>query len=279
MTVASINPFQPLPPAVGTSYGNIMDAFFSTLSEAEKQAIWVNFLAANNLTDPIPPGSEQLFLTYIQQTLANQQLFVPTFVNDKLSPEEIKKRNIMFGVFNSVLNMLLSLQQTVTVEAQNIAVFAKWQKEYTEMLTRVPTYVGGEGSAVHAIDVNAANPDWSKFTLGYDGISVQDIAKWWANQRAIGGSDSFQISSMISMDVDSNNSGNWTKSYFTVTFSPNSIEVAINNQFSNGTTSGNSLGFVPINVGSTFDQNVANLETAFKNFWNSPPSSFTLQIL
>lgn len=272
MTVASINPFQPLPPAVGTSYGNIMDAFFSTLSEAEKQAIWVNFLAANNLTDPVPPGSEQLFYTYINQLLASQQILVPVAKNDKLSPEEIKKRNIMFGVLNSVLSMLLSLQNTVTVEAGSIAVHGKWQKEYTDMLTRVPNYVGGEDSTNHAIDVNAANPDWSQFTIGYDGISVQDIAEWWAQKRIDGSGATFSLSSIQTMGLSQAQNGTTLiKNYWTLDFTPTSLQVNFQsvgtgaNPFFNGPFT---YAVYNIPTGANFDASVANVENAFKTYWN-----------
>ena len=81
MTVSAINPFLPPPPAVGTSYGNIMDMFFNTLSDAQKQVIWSNFLTANNLTDPVAPGQEQLLLTYINQQIAANLIFIPASTN------------------------------------------------------------------------------------------------------------------------------------------------------------------------------------------------------
>lgn len=249
MTVSPINPFLPPPPAVGTSYGNIMDMFFNTLSDAQKQVIWSNFLTANNLTDPVAPGQEQLLFTYINQQIAANLIFVPASTNIELSPDEIKKRNIMFGVLTSVLSMLLSLQETVTVQSQNVAFYARWQKEYTNMLTRVPTMVGGESSNVSPINVNDPSPDWSKFTFGYDNISVEDIARWWANQKATGANDAFIISQLGIPGLQV--SGNQLVSY--IGFDP----------FNFGSTP----YVASITVGTTFDQNVANFEAAFKTFW------------
>lgn len=262
MTVSAINPFLPPPPDAGAStYGDILDSIFGNLSAADKQKIWVKFLTDNNLPQPVPPpGSEQLFLTYLNQVVTSEQFSQKVYVNDKLSPEEMKKRNIMFQVLNSVVSMLLSLQSTVTVQAQNIAIFARWQKEYTNMLTRVPTLVGGESSAVRPIDVNAPNPDWSQFTFGYNDISVQDIAKWWAQQRLDGKNDSFVISAPWQVPP------------------PPAVGTSFGNTaltFSAGAISFTGAPFLPpvsvgISVtGTTFDQLVGNLTEAFKNFWNS----------
>lgn len=258
MTVSPINPYLPPPPDVeSTTYGKIMDAFFSTLSDAQKQTIWVKFLTANNLTAPVPPGSEQLFLTFIHDAIMDTQLFVPVSTNAKLSPDEIKKRNIMFLVFNSVIKMLLSLQQTVTVEAQNVAFYAKWQKEYTNMLTRVPSYVGGEAS-----DVNVDLTDLSKFTLGYNNISVEDIAKWWAQSKLDGSNQTFTVSHYLTLNATQT-------SYITFQFSPSGIG-ATSSDFGTNTGSINNFGpFVPITAGSTFDQNVKNFEDAFRSYYGS----------
>lgn len=257
MTVSSINPFQPLPPAVGTLYGNIMDAFFSTLSEAKKQQIWVKFLTDNNLTEPVPPGLETLFLTFIQQIIVSNEVQVPTFVNDALSPEEIKKRDIMFGVLNSVLSMLLALQDTVTVEAQNLAFYGRWQRAYTDMLTRVPTYVGAESSNVH-VDL----ADLSKFTLGYNDISIEDIAKWWAQQRQNGQNDVFSISTFT-------NFTNTGSNFVQINFFSTGISWYTNSMSTTGLIVGSQQGVVGVTAGATFDENVTILENGFRTFWNN----------
>lgn len=269
MTVSPINPYLPPPPDVeNTTYGKIMDAFFSTLSEAQKQNIWVKFLTANNLTAPVPPGSEQLFLTFIHDAIMDTQLFVPVSTNAKLSPDEIKKRNIMFLVFNSVIKMLLSLQQTVTVEAKNVAFFAKWQKEYTNMLTKVPSYVGGESSVVN-VDLT----DLSKFTLGYNNISVQDIAKWWAQNKLDGTNQTFEISHFITLNATQTN-------YITFRFNPNSISASftdINTGTTPNLTTGGAFGpGTTVSAGSTFDQNVKNFEDAFRTYYNN--NLFNIQV-
>lgn len=253
MTVSAINPFLPPPPDAGAStYGDILDSIFGNLSAADKQKIWVKFLTDNNLPQPVPPpGSEQLFLTYLNQVVTSEQFSQKVYVNDKLSPEEMKKRNIMFQVLNSVVSMLLSLQSTVTVQAQNIAIFARWQKEYTNMLTRVPTLVGGEAS-----NVVANTSDLSKFTLGYNDISIRDIAQWWAQQRLDGKSDTFTIT-LPSYYTNSNDPNTYVENG-SINFTPTGI------QFQGFTVS--------IPAGGSFDTNVANFERQFAGWWNGNPS-------
>lgn len=261
MTVSVINPFLPPPPEPNDSlYGKILDAVFGHLNKAEQQKIWVDFLTLNNLTEPVPPGDEELFYTYLNQVRDSEAFAQKVYVNDKLPPEEVKKRNIMFEVLKSVVDMLLSLQNTVTVQAQNIAVHARWQREYTNMLTRVPTLVGGESSDVRPIDVNAANPDWSKFTFGYGDISVQDMAKWWADQRLTGKNDVFTINGPSAINPTSSN------------------PILANTEFA---VSANAITFTypfggfsitPITVPppeSTFDQYVDAFQNAFKQFWTT----------
>ncbi len=279
MTVSAINPYEAPPPAIGSLYGNILDAFFSTLSDAQKQEIWVGFLKTLNLPADTPIGSvpvnlatQQLFYTFIQQLIAQKEMsIIPTATNDQLSPDEIKKRNIMFGVLNSVISMLLSLQNTVTVEAQNLVFFGKWQNAYTDMLTRVPSYVGEESSAVHVDLTNLSN-----FTFGYNNISVEDIAKWWANNQVTLGTNnnqSFDIGGVSSITTTGNAT---TVNSVSLNFFNSGISIDTNSTTyttTNGVTTSQTVGgqvatiAIPTNASLTFDQNVANFKTAFTNFW------------
>lgn len=270
MTVSVINPFLPPPPEPNTSlYGKILDAVFGHLNKAEQQKIWVEFLTLNGLTEPVPPGSEELFYVYLNQVRESEKFAQRVYVNDKLPPEEIKKRNIMFEVLKSVVDMLLSLQSTVTVQAQSIAMHARWQKEYTNMLTRVPTLVGGESSAVKPIDVNALNPDWSKFTFGYGDISVQDMANWWADQRVYGKNDIFTIESPGEQVTTS---PIYAFTAFGFTFKISATEISFYPTLGGSPPS---IPFYPTlsipiaSSGTTFDQHTANFQNAFKTFWNT----------
>ncbi len=249
MTVSSVNPFESQVPDTGTVYGNIMNALFGTMSEAEQQSIWVGFLQSINLpvntpvvSVPDDAGTQEDFLLYIQKTLADSQLLFPIDTSTALSPDEIKKRNIMFAVFNSCVSMLLSLQNTVTTQATNLQFFTNWQEQLTDQLTAVPTYVGGENSAVH-VDLSNLN----EFTFGYDNISVADIANWWAAQVAPGGPGN-----TFSIGFTGQDPG------FGLFFTPTSISVNF----------GAIQYFVTLTPGQTTAQSVANFEKTFVDFWN-----------
>ncbi len=252
------NPFEPIPPPVGTTeLGNIMAAIVGTLSPAEQQAVWVKFLQDNNLTATYNSGNlvddvatQQLLLTYLQALIASGEVNLPVVTNETFSASEIKKRAIMFSIFNACINTLLALQNTVSTQTQNLNFLSQWQQQYTNMLTKIPTYVGGESSAVN---VNLG--DLSKFTLGYSGISIADIARWWANQ-GYNGSQSFQISSDVPFTA--------AQPVFpsqTTTFSVSGglISLAWN---------GAPFFIQPVPTsGTTFEQRVSDFETAFKSIW------------
>lgn len=71
--------------------------------------------------------------------------------------------------------MLTVLQNTVTTQSNNLVFLGKWQEEYTKMMTKVPIYVGTPSQTVK---VDLTTP--SKFTLGYNDISIQDVADYVA---------------------------------------------------------------------------------------------------
>lgn len=199
MTSPGVNPLLALPPPTsdvvgGSVYGDMLAAFFSTLTDAERQKIWVAFLAQNNLTDPpvVDVATQKLFLNYVQGVFDSQH-------NTILSQDEVKKRTIMFSVFNELIDMLLAIQNVVGVQAQALALYGRWQQQYTRMMARVPTYVGGESSDIQLPPGSntqtgflPAGVDLSKFTFGYNNISVTDIAQWYANNHLPGSNTSNQ---------------------------------------------------------------------------------------
>jgi len=312
MTSPGVNPLLALPPPTsdivgGSVYGDMLAAFFSTYTEAKRQQIWVNFLEQNNLTDPPPVNvdTQKLFLNYVQGVFDSLH-------NTIISLHEVKKRNIMFSVFNELIDMLLAIQNCVSVETQTLAFYARWQQQYTRMLARVPTYVGGESSAVN-VDLN----DLSKFTFGYANISVADMAAWYANNHVSGNpNETFSIQAMYPFgynfnsadppgNVSPNPFGSWnggaegtgydskltfsiTNGAFTITLqtpvavppgTPNSIQPTDDDAFlidADGKlvyTAPQLIFSTAIPPGTDFKSYVDNFQGAFLNFWNGGGSS------
>jgi hypothetical protein len=198
--------------------------------------------------------------------LADLQVIIPPSENEMLSPAEIKKRNIMFAVFNTCISMLLNLQNTVSTQAQNVNFYTNWQQQLTNEMSGVPTYVGGESSAVH-VDTN----DLNKFTIGYDNISIANIAQWWANQIATGSATPFIIGALDTNFTSGTGS--------TITFNPPSggnpgnitiTGLAVSNP--SGLAPGTySLSLTPPAT-NTAQQNAQYFENQFLSWWNGTAS-------
>lgn len=142
-------------------------------------ATFAGFLS--NAAGKVVKLNKQAFLDYVGTVYKSQQF-------ETLSPEEVQKRAIMQQTFDSLINMLLNLQSTISVEGNALTFYGNWQDQYTKALAKVPVYVGGTSSLPN-INVN----DLSKFTFGYDNISVEDIAANLAQQLTASGGTSGQV--------------------------------------------------------------------------------------
>lgn len=153
-------------------YSNIISSYFGYLTPTDQQDLWNQFLKKNGLTtnpSDTDPNAQLEFVDFMQSHYSNVQIDL------QLSPAEVEKRRIMFDAFSIVLHMLTVLQNTVTTQSNNLVFLGKWQEEYTKMMTKVPIYVGTPSQTVK---VDLTNP--SKFTLGYNDISIQDVADYVA---------------------------------------------------------------------------------------------------
>src|SRR5689334_1782561 len=104
------------------AYGSILQAYFGNLSNSEKQSLWDSFLSTEGVTTTPPDSKAVDFLTFVQ------------FKADHLgniiqSPEEIQRRKVMFDLFTSLLKMLSTIQNTVSVEASNLVFLTKWEQQ------------------------------------------------------------------------------------------------------------------------------------------------------
>jgi hypothetical protein len=58
----------------------------------------------------------------------------------KLSPDEIRRRNIMMMVFRILRQILERLQETIFVQGENVQFLTEEQNAYTELMARIPIY-------------------------------------------------------------------------------------------------------------------------------------------
>lgn len=152
-------------------YSTVMGSYFGYLDAQQKQDLWAQFLQKNGLTtnpSDTDPAAQAAFISYIQTNYSDNNVL-------GLSPEEVDKRRIMFDAFSIVLRMMTMLQNTVTEQSRTVLFLAKWQEQYTKLMGRVPTYVA---LPTNAPTIDLINP--SRYTFGYNDISLQDIADYVA---------------------------------------------------------------------------------------------------
>jgi hypothetical protein len=162
-----------------SSIKDIMGAFFSTLAVEEQDSVWKNFLVEKGLDPTLTPASAPS--SYVSEFVDYAQRVYDRLLTEyNLSPDEVKKRQIMFMVFDLSLTMLKAIQNSIAVTANNMIITSRWQDEYTKMLTRVPIYTANPSEKMR-IDLT----DPTKCTFGYNDISVKDIAQYVVNQANI----------------------------------------------------------------------------------------------
>ncbi len=165
-------------------YSTVMGSYFGYLDAQQKQDLWAQFLQKNGLTtnpSDTDPAAQAAFISYIQTNYTDNNVL-------GLSPEEVDKRRIMFDAFSIVLRMMTMLQNTVTEQSRTVLFLAKWQEQYTKLMGHVPTYVA---LPTNAPTIDTINP--SRYTFGYNDISLQDIADYVAYTG-----NSFNLSGRIS---------------------------------------------------------------------------------
>ncbi len=288
-------------------YATYMASFFGNLTSAERAALWDQFVTINGFSSANPPTpgdiNDQLqFLQFAQAVTSRNQTMA-------LSPDEIKKRDIMFETFDILLAMLTTLQNTVAVQGQNLVFYGKWQEQYTKAMTRVPIYVGGASSTPTLVPnstVITPTTDLKAITFGYNNISMDDIATWWATNQLAGNNSSFTLSNINGTAQITFKSG--SSPSITLSGNASSVPVYIPETFASpsdgtndvrvytgsSTSPGFTVGLVPITIGAvTFPANktflhgsdylktgidtgetsvagyVENFKQAFSDWWNN----------
>jgi len=146
-----------------------MSAFYGYLDPIQQQDIWTQFLHTNGLTAN-PANTDTVaqaeFMSFVQSTYATMQ-------TSSLSPEEIQRRHLVFAVYDALVTLLNTIQGAAAAESNALQFLAQYQRAYTDMISRIPTYIGGSPNTGN-LDLT----DPSKFTLGYAGITLQDVYEY-----------------------------------------------------------------------------------------------------
>lgn len=174
---------------LASSISNFNSNFLNVTTSEKANELKQKFFTATGYTqedlDTTDPIKQQEILTKYAQFLSDQlnsMYQIESIVG--LSPEEIKLRNIMFETFNIVLKMLNALQMCTRAISNAQVVYTKWQKEYTDMMTRIPLYVQ---KASKKVVINTTN--FGETTFGYGSIRLVDVLNSIV-QRALASPDS-----------------------------------------------------------------------------------------
>jgi hypothetical protein len=168
-------------------YTTYMDSFCGNLPSLVKQDLWNAFLISQSLrenpADP-SPALQAAFAAFIQQ---KQTLAYFYESQTALSPFEIQKRIILMQILNALSKYLDVTQQLVNVQAQLLIFYGKWQQEYTQAMTRVPSLSGaGLPGQIKVGELSSADA----FTFGYADISLSDVIRWgYAQAKNTPGTD------------------------------------------------------------------------------------------
>jgi len=156
-------------------YNTVMQSYFGDLGASYQQQLWAAFLNNTGQTAPseTDPVTKAAFVKFASGVLARVDESIALI---QLPPDEVAKRKILFDAFDAVLKMLGIVQDTIGAQAQLLIFYGNYQQEYTKMLTRVPLYTTSDPTTWQP---NAT--DASKFTFGYNKISVQDISDYVAS--------------------------------------------------------------------------------------------------
>ncbi len=273
------------PPTSGF-YGTTFSSYFAGQTPLMQQQLWVQFLVNNNLTINAPtldPTLEAEFVNFCSRVLTSIDN------QDVQSPHEVRKRLIMTIAFESLLNMLIALQNTIGVQSQNLIFYGNMQQALTKQMSSVPTYIGKPDDSVKVPTTVAPSSngvqttDWASFKFGYNNISVANIADWWASNSLNpppGGATPFTMTSQATLS-------NSNTPLFTLTFTPQSGNSAA------GSITWNSQGFgsgsvtIPIQpdvlafsaggpqsqLQQAITHYASSFEDAFAAAWNNGPNS------
>lgn len=157
-------------------YQNFMSAYFGNLTTIEQTDIWNNFLSHYGYsTNPTDSESVQKqFATYIQGLSSRLYSLQDATL---LSPKEMESRVIATSVLSSLKKYLNATEQQIQTQSNSLMFYGRWQQYYTDMMTRVPNLTGGEAGKV-----KANTTDLSKFTFGYNNISMLDAINWGVDE-------------------------------------------------------------------------------------------------
>ncbi|MBS0654704.1 MAG: hypothetical protein JSR46_02910, partial [Verrucomicrobia bacterium] len=236
--------------------------------------LWNEFLTTNGYTAANPPpqtiAAQTQFVQFAQGVYSIENL------SQALSPDEVRKRDIMFKTFDTLIAMLGTIQNSVAVQSQDLIYLGNLQQQLTSQLSAVPTYTGNASNSQSAPS-SVTSSNLSQLTFGYSNLSAQEIAQWWAYQTAIGNTGaSFTLSTAALVPGLSNNQ---KIPFLQVTIVAGSgLNIVGSTPNGSGGVNTLAIGAGPFptvdtnpndSVLTKYQSDLSSFETYFANAWNS----------
>lgn len=169
-------------------FGNLLTGYFGYLDPAAQSALWQSFKDKNGFaTDPANTDLVALekFSDFVQGTFNDG-------LSTLLSPEEVHKRQLLFNLYDLIIVMMQSIQNTVAVTGDNITFLGKYQGVYTDQMARTADsfYMS------HSLSTAAVNPATGK-------VYIEDLTKWKLGYSNITMNEYLQTAILAKPDVGS----------------------------------------------------------------------------
>lgn len=169
-------------PSTPPFYQNYMNGFFGDRSPSEQKDLWNAFLYNQGYTtNPVDsPSLQKAFADYISSLSAKLNVYENAI---NLSPQEMQSRLIFSNTMKSLQAYLNTTQDLVRIQSATLTFYGALQQAYTEMLTRVPNLTANQANtSADFLKVITNRSDLTKFTFGFNDISLSDVIKLGVNE-------------------------------------------------------------------------------------------------
>lgn len=254
-------------------FATLINAFLgNSLGPAALENSWRTFLSNYGYTAN-PSATDTQALNNLTQFLEAVAVETQRY---SASPTASQQNQIIFSTFNSLLQFLTNVQNTIAVQSHTLLNAGTLEQNYTKMMTSVPTYTStaptdwtiptalstsSTPSSSSASDQTLAQ-EWK---LGYNNITVAQVCDWMAEGFATAQPETFTITNQLSGS---------SNTYMNITFTTGNVQNSTalpEIQFTvvtNGvqqvfsTSVGSSINGVPLNQVSTANLS-SQLQTLF----------------
>ena len=175
-------------------YSEYLKAFFGGRTSVETLDIWRSFLVSMGYPkkDAVTgstidtPSDEELdsavmkaaFKRHVDSIREHELTYA---AETSESPQEAASDSILYGLMDSLKNVLNTTEQLINNQANALIIAGKVQQELTTMMSRVPSLTAGSAGTITApTQASLEDKSWSltDFLFGYNRINLEEVVEW-----------------------------------------------------------------------------------------------------